>query len=180
MYATRKELIYKFNRNGIGFERGFPKKTRKIYKRAPKNAGAAVKDRYGRVYMFKGNKIFRYTDYQLDQGYPKRIPGKNNFYRTIQAAITWYDGRTYVFKGDKYSIWDERYINPPSGYPRPISSFWGGIPVNVEAAIRWGSNTFFFKGKNYFKFDDRYRRKYAGYPKPKAAPWLGCGRTTPK
>lgn len=58
MYATRKELIYKFNRNGIGFERGFPKKTRKVYKRAPKNAGAAVKDRYGRVYMFKGRLVY--------------------------------------------------------------------------------------------------------------------------
>lgn len=61
MYATRKELIYKFNRNGIGFERGFPKKTRKIYKRAPKNAGAAVKDRYGRVYMFKGRLVLYNT-----------------------------------------------------------------------------------------------------------------------
>lgn len=58
MYATRKELIYKFNRNGIGFERGFPKKTRKVYKRAPKNAGAAVKDRYGRVFMFKGRLVY--------------------------------------------------------------------------------------------------------------------------
>ncbi|XP_062589843.1 matrix metalloproteinase-24-like [Saccostrea cucullata] len=180
LYATRKDQIYKFNSNGVGIQRGFPRKTRKVYKRAPKNAGAAVKDRYRRVYMFKGNKIFRYTGYQLDRGFPKRIRGKTNFYRNLQAALSWYDGRIYVFKGDKYSIWDERYTTPPRGYPRPISSFWGGIPVNVEAAIRWNRYTYFFKGRNYFKFDDRYRRKYTGYPKRKAAPWLGCGQFTPK
>ena len=58
LYATRRDQIYKFNRNGVGIESGFPKKTRKVYKRAPKSAGAAVQDRYGRVYMFKGWQSF--------------------------------------------------------------------------------------------------------------------------
>lgn len=58
LYATRRDQIYKFNRNGVGIQSGFPKKTRKVYKRAPKSAGAAVQDRYGRVYMFKGWQSF--------------------------------------------------------------------------------------------------------------------------
>lgn len=57
MYVIWKELIYKFNWNGIGFERGFLKKIRKIYKRVLKNVGVVVKDWYGRVYMFKGRFV---------------------------------------------------------------------------------------------------------------------------
>ncbi|KAK3083780.1 hypothetical protein FSP39_003123 [Pinctada imbricata] len=180
LYAVRGRNLYRFNRDGVGIESGYPKNARKVYQRFPKSPAAAVQDRYRRVYVFKDKRVFRYTGFRLDAGYPKRTIGKKNFFRYPQAALMWYDGRIYLFKGDKYSIWRDDYKEPPPGYPKTITSFWRGVPNNVEAAVRWNRYTYFFKGQNYVKLNDRSRSKYFGYPKKKAAPWLGCGPRTPK
>ena len=57
LYAFRARKAYKFNANGVGIERGFPKLTRKVFQKGPNYIGAAVYDRYRRkFYMFKGTK----------------------------------------------------------------------------------------------------------------------------
>ncbi|XP_060077844.1 matrix metalloproteinase-20-like [Ylistrum balloti] len=177
VYAVRGTKVYKFRSNANGVERG--RYIRRIYKKAPKNPGAIVKARNQRLYFFKGYRFWRYTRGQLDRGYPKVIKGEDNWYRNAKAAVLWRDGFVYLFKGSEYSVWAEGYTKPPRGYPKPISSFFRGVPTNVEAAIRYNRYTYFFKGHNYFKVDD-YRRVLPGYPKKKASAWLGCGSPTPK
>lgn len=178
LYAMRGRKIYRFNRNGVGIQRGFPKNVRQVYNRAPKNIGAAVY--HGRnLYMFKGNKYWKYTGYRLESGYPKRFPGSNNFFSGIQAAGV-YANRIYLFKGSQFSVWDERYTSVPRGYPLDSARYFPRVPRNPESAVVWNGILYFFKGANYVKFDARSRRVPSGYPKPKAGPWLGCGRVTPK
>ena len=59
LYAFRFRKVYKFNSNGVGIERKFPKNVRKIFPRAPNNVGATVYDkRYDRFYIFKGKFIW--------------------------------------------------------------------------------------------------------------------------
>lgn len=178
LYAVRGTKVYRFRSNANGVERG--RYIRRLFRKAPKNPGAIVRSRDQRLYFFKGYRFWRYTRGQLDSGFPKVIKGVDNWYRNAKAAVLWRDGNIYLFKGSEYSIWYEGYTRPPRGYPRPISTFFPGIPANVEAAIRYDRYTYFFKGQNYFKVDDYSRRVVSGYPKKKASAWLGCGRPTPK
>ncbi|OWF41144.1 Matrix metalloproteinase-20 [Mizuhopecten yessoensis] len=178
IYAVRGTKVYRFRSDVNGVERG--RYIRRVFRRAPKNPGAIVKARNQRLYFFKGKRFWRYTRGQLDSGYPKVIKGESNWYRNVKAAVLWRDGNVYLFKGSEYSVWTEGYTQPPRGYPRPVSSFFPGVPTNVEAAIRYNRYTYFFKGHNYFKVDDYSRRVVRDYPKKKASAWLGCGTPTPK
>lgn len=178
IYALRYRKIYRLETDKNGIEKSFTKVARKILTpRVPINTGAAVVDRYRRLYVFKGSKLFRYTRFRLDAGFPKKITIP--FFKNVDAAVN-YNGVLYVFKDDKFSLWHENYrTGPPSGYPKAISSFWKGIPNNIEAALNINDGyTYFFKGHNYFKFENIYKRTL--YRKPKAPAWLGCGRAVPK
>ncbi|XP_063423507.1 matrilysin-like [Mytilus trossulus] len=178
IYAFRYRKIYQFESDQNGIEKSFTKVSRKVLTpRVPINTGAAVVDRYKRLYVFKGTKLFRYTRFRLDAGFPKRITIP--FFQNVDAALE-YNNVIYVFKDDKFSIWHENYSrSPPSGYPKPISSYWKGIPNNVEAALNINDGyTYFFKGTKYFKYNNRYQR--TEYRKDKAPAWLGCGRAVPK
>ncbi|KAL4223398.1 peptidase M10A [Mactra antiquata] len=85
LYAFRYRKIYKFNSNGVGIERKFPRNVRKVFPKAPNNIGAAVYDKYRRkFYIFKGVRYWRYSGFNLDAGYPKRL---NGWYRNVQAAL---------------------------------------------------------------------------------------------
>ena len=58
LYAFRGRKAYKFNYNGVGIERGFPKQNRKVFEKGPSWIGAAVYDRFRRkFYFFKGRYI---------------------------------------------------------------------------------------------------------------------------
>ena len=61
------------------------------------------------------------------------------------------DGKTYVFRGDRY--WRISYgYKADEGYPQPIESKWHGLPSNIDVALLWGYNwkTYFFKVSLYF------------------------------
>lgn len=178
IYAVRGTKVYKFDTDANGVERG--RYIRRMFRKAPKNPGAIVRSRDQKIYFFKGHRIWRYTNRQLDTGFPKVIRGTNNWYRNVKAAVQWRDGNIYLFKGNQYSIWSEREREPPRTFPRPTTDLFRGVPVNVEAAVRYNRYTYFFKGYNYFKFDDYNRRVVSGYPKRKAFAWLGCSPVKPK
>ncbi|XP_053375434.1 matrix metalloproteinase-14-like [Mercenaria mercenaria] len=177
LYAFRYRKVYKFNSNGVGIERKFPRNVRKVFPKAPNNIGAAVYDRYHRkFYIFKGSRYWRYSsNFQLDSGYPKRVLG---WYRGIQAALQEDNGEIRVLKGSQMSVWREDFSQPPRGYPISISVGWPGLRSDLEAAVRYGRRSYFFKGGNYFRYNDYYRK--VDYRKAKAGPWLGCGRVEPK
>ncbi|XP_011311133.1 matrix metalloproteinase-14 isoform X2 [Fopius arisanus] len=61
------------------------------------------------------------------------------------------DGNTYVFKGDHY--WKLTSDGVASGYPRPITTTWRGLPGNIDAAFTYkNGKTYFFKGSKYWRY----------------------------
>lgn len=91
----------------------------------------------------------------------------------MDAVFTWgRNGKTYFFKGNQYWRYYQGKID--YGYPKSISA-WGGIPENVDAAMKWrNGRSYFFKGRQYYKFEDWKIHAEADYPKSIALKWMKC------
>ena len=71
----------------------------------------------------------------------------------IDAGFTWKNGKTYLFSKDQY--WRFTNKNRDSGYPKPISKGFAGIPNFIDAAFVWSGNglIYFFKNGDYYRYD---------------------------
>ena len=91
------------------------------------------------IYIFKGNKFWRYDDYRksVDPGYPKLIrsvlPGLP---RNIHAALQWKNGKTFFFKGERYYALDDSSRRIRQGFPKSISTYWMGCSPEGLASGR--------------------------------------------
>lgn len=108
-----------------------------------------------RVYIFRGNKYWRYDDSCdcIDSG-PWSVtdywPGLPS---DLDAALVWTDGKTYFFKGSQYYKYNDEQDRVEEGYPRSISSGWAGVPSDIDAALTLPNNgTYFFKGKQFWTY----------------------------
>lgn len=82
--------------------------------------------------------------------------------------------RVYFFRGDKYARFDSAPNAVPSGYPRSIATWWGGLPDDLDAAFNRGKGrTYFFKGNQYYRYTVVRDAVDPGYPKSIAAEWPG-------
>lgn len=92
------------------------------------NMDAALEwGRNGRLYLFKGDKYWRYNyeDKSIDAGYPRQITGPwGDLPGHIEAAVQWKNGKSYFFKGTKYYSLDDKLIKVETGYPRDIGTYW--------------------------------------------------------
>ncbi len=67
-----------------------------------------------------------------------------------------------ICQGSQYWRLTEEAVAP--GYPRPISSDWGGMPSDLDAAFTYSNGkTYFFKGNQYWRFTGNQRD--GGYPR---------------
>ena len=75
------------------------------------------------------------------------------FSGNIDAGFTWKNGKTYLFSKDQY--WRFTNKNRDSGYPKPISKGFAGIPNFIDAAFVWSGNglIYFFKNGDYYRYD---------------------------
>ena len=91
----------------------------------------------------------------------------------MDAAFIWErNGRTYLFKGDKYWRFSGSKID--YGYPRSIR-VWKGLPKRIDAAMKWkNGKSYFFAGPKYYRFDDLNVQVEAGYPHSIALKWMRC------
>ena len=73
------------------------------------------------------------------------------FSGNIDAGFTWKNGKTYLFSKDQY--WRFTNKNRDSGYPKPISKGFAGIPNFIDAAFVWSGNglIYFFKNGDYYR-----------------------------
>ena len=69
----------------------------------------------------------------------------------VDAGFTWKNGKTYLFSKDQY--WRFTNKNRDSGYPKPISKGFAGIPNFIDAAFVWSGNglIYFFKNGDYYR-----------------------------
>ncbi|XP_076434785.1 matrix metalloproteinase-19-like [Babylonia areolata] len=174
-YLFRRNRVYKLDSRGVVQA----SRTSSVFPRAPSTPGAAVYDRYRRqLFIFKGQRYWRYTNNRLDSGYPRSLPSD---FHNARAAIQWSDRGIYLFTRNNYYVrWAEGLTRLSRGYPRAVRSFWRGAPTNIEAALQSNDGYYYiFKGRRYWKYNAGAQLQ-RGYPKDTRGAWLSCGTIKPR
>jgi hypothetical protein len=148
---------------------------------------AGVKWWNGKIYFFRGDQYIRYdiARGRVDPGYPLPIAGywpgmsEAGFTCDIDAAVTWWNGKVYFFRGAHYLRYDIQQDRVDPRYPRSISGSWGGLDEagfagGVDAILNWGNGkVYFFRDDLYVRYDIQTNGVDPGYPRPIASAWTG-------
>ncbi|XP_054773075.2 matrix metalloproteinase-14-like [Lytechinus pictus] len=154
-----------------------PEPISSVFRGLPTNLDAAFYyENTGKTYFFKGSLYWRFTDLQMDRGYPNRIRVGfgGGIPDDIDAAFVWSgNGMTYFVKGANYYRYNFRTSSVDPGYPKPLS-IWNGIGTKVDAAFQFENKlTYFFTDGEYRRFDDNNFKVATDYPQ-RSTRWLKC------
>lgn len=173
-YIFRDDRVYKVGPWGL--EAGFPRYIDDVFKGGPKRhlLAAVYLPDTRQHYLFKGTKVWRFTDFQLDQGYPRVWLSYSDYQRfRPSAALTFTYGpdvKVFMFGDGQFWEWDRRYETVSPGYPLQTDVYWMGAPRHPDAATTDTSgNFYFFKGSRYYTLHNRVA---VGESKP-IADWFG-------
>uniref|UniRef100_A0AAY5EPX5 Peptidase metallopeptidase domain-containing protein n=1 Tax=Electrophorus electricus TaxID=8005 RepID=A0AAY5EPX5_ELEEL len=121
-------------------------------------------------FFLTGKKIWRYSGFKLDLGYPKLLIIPPN----IDSAFFSRVSKKLIFiKGSEYWQWDELGSgNVLKYYPKPLSHLVPGLPSNPDAALTWNSgHIYVFKGDQYWRVNARHFID-KGYPRSTKERWM--------
>jgi hypothetical protein len=109
-------------------------------------------------------------------GHWKNLPVA--FQKNLDAVVHRKDNnRIYMFKGDQYVRFSSVAGGVDSGYPKPISGNWVGLPASfrqgIDAAFCRETNgrLYFFKGNQFVRLTGA--KMDSGYPRTIASGWSG-------
>ncbi|KAM3618648.1 uncharacterized protein V6R79_023055 [Siganus canaliculatus] len=145
-----------------------------LWKELPGNLNASVHSpRTGKSYFLQGGKVWRYSGFKLDHGFPKRL---TNIPADIDSALYINKNKKIIFfKGSGYWQWDELGPTDFRSYPRPTELLFHGLPSNSDAAFTWtNGHIYFFKGTRYWRVNQRSQAVEKGHPLITAAHWMHC------
>ncbi|XP_063065739.1 matrix metalloproteinase-19-like [Engraulis encrasicolus] len=144
-----------------------------LWRDLPGGLSAAVHSpRSGKSYFIKGGKIWRYTGFHLDKGFPSQLTG---IPANVDCAFYLDNIKRLVFiKGSEYWQWDELGSANQKPYPKALSHLVKGLPSHPDAAITWTSGyTYVFKGDKYWRINNQLSID-KGYPQSKKERWMKC------
>ncbi|KAM7405146.1 hypothetical protein PAMP_012430 [Pampus punctatissimus] len=145
-----------------------------LWKELPGSVNAAVhSQRTRKSYFLKDDKLWRYTGFKLDQGFPKRL---TNIPANIDSALYFNENKKMIFfKGSGYWQWDEIGPTDFSSYPKPVEHLFHGVPSNTDAALTWtNGHIYVFKGTQYWRVNQDHKAVEKAYPLNIATHWMQC------
>ncbi|XP_022618831.1 matrix metalloproteinase-19-like [Seriola dumerili] len=151
-----------------------PIKISVLWKELPGSLNAAVhSQRTGKSYFLKDDKVWRYTDFKLDHGFPKRL---TNIPANIDSALYFNKNKKLLFfKGSGYWQWDEIGPTDFTSYPKPTGQLFYGAPSNSDAALTWtNGHIYMFKGSEYWHVNQNHQVMEKAYPLDIASHWMQC------
>ncbi|KAM4563755.1 matrix metalloproteinase-19-like [Odontesthes bonariensis] len=145
-----------------------------LWKELPGSLGAAVhSQRTGKSYFLKGDKVWRYTGFKLDSGYPRRLA---NIPANVDSALYLPKTKKLIFfKDSGYWQWDEIGPTDLRSYPKSIGHLFKGAPTNVDAALTGtDGHVYMFKGSKQWRVNQQKQAVEKEYPLDTAAHWMQC------
>ncbi|XP_063060829.1 matrix metalloproteinase-28 [Engraulis encrasicolus] len=128
----------------------------------------------GKLYFFKGKRMWRYSGPVLDSGFPRRSadsglprhPDLAFFYAPL--------GHMVVFKGARYFVLNVATLRSEPYYPRRLAD-WTGVPRGANGALpRPDGKLFFFREQRYWRFEPKKVRVTRTGRWSQELPWTGC------
>ncbi|KAM7374848.1 hypothetical protein PAMP_007483 [Pampus punctatissimus] len=127
-----------------------------LWPEAPVNIDAAYESRQSDyVLLFKDNRVWAFSGYDLVSGYPKRITsfGLPRSVKKIDAAMYDVDsGKTLFFVGRYYYSYDEATQTMDEESPKSIDETFPGLTTKVTAAFQYRGFSYIYSGPQMFEY----------------------------